>query len=444
MVPKTRAVYFLIVLVLIAGGFFIAKRFLFHKKHNAIVILIDTLRADHLGVYGYKRDTSPNLDAFARENVRAERAISVAPWTPPSAASILTGLSVARHGYNPVQMESMSKKLGELLRDDIDTLPEILKAQGYKTAAASASPWVSREFNFSQGFDNFIHERRSGTDVILNAARHEVDQFSKDKSSPFFLYVHILDPHGPYTPGPKYANMFSGKVEGTWDYDDETQNTINKYDEEIRSVDDQLGDFFSYLKQNGLYDNTAIIIVSDHGEQFREHGEAGHGKMLHIEEVHVPLLVKCKGENKVIDSVVSNLDVTPTMIDCLDIKTKNIFDGISVIDENKVRNRTGTYSSVRRAYVQEAFTTKDGMRIINSKGRTKAQSKDWQVEGTYNLDTDPFEMKPGFEPGLVSELNGYLNSTKNALTPAKKVKNKSRAVTKESMEQLESLGYINN
>lgn len=402
--------------------------------------MIDTLRADHLGIYGYKRNTSPAIDQFGKDNVYATRAIAVAPWTPPSVTSILTGLSVARHGHNPHLQEAQSRKLGQVLSEEIDTIAEILKRQGYQTAASSSNPWITKEFNFDQGFDSFFYQRRSTTEVSLNAARKFVEQLKHD---PFFLYIHILDPHGPRTPSPEYAALFQGKVEGAFPYSDIIQHKVNLYDAEIRSVDDQLSEFFSFLKQNGLYDDAVIVIVSDHGEQFEEHGDLGHGKMLHLEEVHIPFLLKCDNQKQEITAITSNLDVTPTILDCLKMKVHNKFDGLSILNSEALIQRAGAYSSVTRTYLQEAYTSGDGLRIINHKGRADNPTKDWELKGVYDMEQDPFEINPIFDPQLAAELNGYLSSIKAKQAPDKNLNVDNKEVSAEALEQLESLGYIN-
>jgi arylsulfatase A-like enzyme len=437
-------IFLLISLVLLAivAAFFSFSR---QKHPNVVLIMIDTLRADHLGAYGYKRNTSPFIDDFASNNTVAKRAIAVAPWTPPSVASILTGLSVLRHGLSPDLMETHAKKRGQQLSDEIDTLAEILKSKGYKTAAVSPNPWITDTFNFDQGFDHFFYKKRTTTDVILSAARELLAKISESESNPFFLYVHILDPHGPRTPSPEYASMFSGSVEGRWPYSPEMQEDVNLYDAEIRSVDDQLKVFFEELKAQGKYEDSIVVIVSDHGEQFDEHGQKGHGKNLHIEEVHVPFLVKCpKNQIKNIEATVSNLDVTPTILDCAGIKGSWDFDGISIFDQDKLSTRSGVFSSVNRAFVEEAFSSKDGLRLINSKGRAKNPNPDWELKGLYDINQDPLEAKSISDEGLKSELNSYLDTAKSSYASKGKAKPSSANIASDAIEQLESLGYIND
>lgn len=424
--------------VAVKGGVLLTRNY-----KNVVLIMIDTLRADHLGVYGYKRNTSPWMDSFAKQNNYATRAIAVAPWTAPSVASILTGLSIARHGHNPDFVEANAKKKGQMLRDDVDTLAELMKSKGYQTAGSSSNPWISREFKFDQGFDKFFYQRKGTTENTLADAKTALEGFQQNPNQKFFLYVHILDPHGPRTPSAEYAAMFTGKAEGTFPYNDDIQHKVNLYDAEIRSVDDQLAQFFELLKSKGLYDDSVIVVVSDHGEQFDEHGDFGHGKMLHIEEVHIPFMVQCPGKHLVVNDVVSNLDVTPTIIDCSGVSVANKFDGISIFDQKGIQNRAGAYSSVRRSYIQEAFTSNDGNRLIMTKGRPKENIKDWGVKGLFDMVKDPWEINPSFDPQHVAEMRGYLESAKRQTSPASAPKIESKEVSNEAVEQLETLGYIN-
>jgi arylsulfatase A-like enzyme len=201
----------LLAIILACLGIWFYLRYPFATKHpNVILIMIDTLRGNHLGVYGYPRATSPNLDTFAKENLMFRRAIAVAPWTPPSTASILTGLAVARHGFNPHLSANAALENGQRLSSKLNTLPEILNNFGYQSAGVSSNPWISESFNFTQGMRPFYYVNHAKTDIVLDQARKAIEGFQAVPNRPFFLYVHIIDPHGPYQPPVKYAMALSG------------------------------------------------------------------------------------------------------------------------------------------------------------------------------------------------------------------------------------------
>ena len=298
------------------------------KAPLAIVYLVDTLRADHTGVYGYSRRTTPELDAFARDAVVFDAAVVHASWTKPSVASILTSRLPGQH--RAVQ-----------LRDPLDpsnvTIAERLDAQGWATGAAMANSVIyDAESGFDRGFDVFagLHgddDRRSklvGADVVVDAA---LAFLRSRRGMPTFLYVHTMDPHVPYEPPAPFDRMFEPfPTEGHPAHDPRTdykepldrERMIAQYDGDIAFGDRELGRFLRELKAAGRYDDALVVFLADHGEEFLDHGRWLHGRSLFDELIRVPLVVKLpgnRGAGKRIAEQVQGIDVVPTVLEAMGV-----------------------------------------------------------------------------------------------------------------------------
>jgi len=311
-------------------------------KPNVVMIVVDTLRADHLGTYGYTtRRTSPNLDAFARDAVRFDHAFSQASWTRPSFASILTGRYPSSHRtvFKP-----------DVLPDAVDTLPEVLSGQGYATAGFVTNFNVAPYFNFGQGFDEYhylepelvlwandtasrlslysivrlVSERFLSQNLRVEnyyqdakaVGRSVDDWLDRKPDGPFFLFVGYMDPHDPYFAHP-YDGTAVARVAMPRPAPSHAARLEALYDGEIRYWDQHFGRLIANLKRRGLYDDTMIVVTSDHGEEFGEHGGFWHGTTLYDEQVHVPLVVRMpRGElsGTTLTDWVRHVDLAPTIL----------------------------------------------------------------------------------------------------------------------------------
>ena len=289
-----------------------------------VVYLVDTLRADHTGAYGYPRDTTPELDAFARDAVVFDQAIAAASWTKPSVASLFTSLPPGRH---------RAVQLRDRLDDSLLTLPEMLQARGYATGAAIANSVIYLPAaNFQQGFDYFegLHGEEDRPSKIVEAAP-VVDRalawIDARRGLPTFLYVHTMDPHVPYTPPAPFDTKFEphptpehpGQDPRT-DYKEpaDRERLMAQYDGEIAYGDREFGRFLRELKSRGLYDDALVVFLGDHGEEFEDHGQWLHGRSVFDELVRVPLVLKLPGRREAgrrIDQQVQVLDVLPTVLE---------------------------------------------------------------------------------------------------------------------------------
>jgi choline-sulfatase len=272
---------------------------------DIFLVTIDTLRADHVHCYGYANGSTPALDALAKDGVRFTNAFTPSPITNTSHASILTGLLPGSHGVTDFAVPLASSH---------PTIAELLKLHGYHTAAfvgavildsKSLAPGFDRGFDF---YDNFPEHsstksrwgrlERRGMDVVSQAE----NWLGKHPAGPHFVWVHLYDPHDPYEPPAPFAQTYKDRL----------------YDGEIAYADSALAHFIGYLKRNGNYQNSLIVVVGDHGEGLGEHREETHGIYLYDSTTHVPLIVKLPSRESAGTSVVGQVrtvDIAPTVVD---------------------------------------------------------------------------------------------------------------------------------
>ena len=290
--------------------------------HGIILISLDTLRADHLSIYGYHRNTSPSIDAFARESIVFDQTVVQAPKTLASHMSMMTSLYPSFHGV----WEKSAP-----LADDHITLAELLQKEGYRTAAFTDGGWMRPEFGFNQGFETYI-SARIGIANILPRVKRWLD---KNKSNPFFLFIHCYDIHSPYNPQPPYNKAFhdftyTGNLKPSTKIlaaavdnklkvnDEDLRHFIALYDGGIRYTDEKIGELLSYFRESGLEDQSLIIITSDHGEEFKEHGSFLHWQLYYRPNLHVPLIMRIPNYPKKeirIKELVQSIDLLPTILE---------------------------------------------------------------------------------------------------------------------------------
>ena len=321
-------------------------------RWNVLVFSVDTLRADHLGCYGYERATSPRIDAIAKDGVLFEHVVAPAPWTLPSYGSLFTGCSPAVHraGVNTDKEdrfgrdEDGSKKGLEVLRNDLPTLAETLAAAGWSTAGFQANSFLRAKNGLARGFDRYVfYQYRSDFGAELATKWIE-----KHRSRPWFCFLHVMDVHQPYAPPPPYDTKFSEySFAEVVDYppnidelrarapDATTRKLlVDEYDGAIASIDERIGLVLDRLKGLGELDRTLVVIHSDHGEEFWEHGGYEHGHAEHEEVLHVPLVLRMPGKlpkGSRIAPRVRGIDVMPTVIALLGIQSPASVEGKSLL-----------------------------------------------------------------------------------------------------------------
>jgi len=311
---------------------------------HVFIYLIDTLRADHLSCYGYKRKTTPFIDEFAKDSIIFKKCFATASWTKPAVASVLTGLYPNIHG---------AEEREDSLPSEVDTIAEILKSNKYYTIFLTTNGNVTDDFNFIQGIDTykFRNDNKNSSKVINAEFFRIINEYPEIINKPIFAYLHTIDPHAPYLVQEPFAEftwedknrakmafknsiLFKKEHEGL---NEEDINYIQSlYDCEILQNDHYFGEFIQFLKDKGLYENSMIILVADHGEQFDEHGFLFHGSTIYNEEIHVPLVIKfphSKFSGIESNAIVTQVDIVPTILDYLSLESQNRTDGISHLSQ---------------------------------------------------------------------------------------------------------------
>ncbi|MFC2162641.1 sulfatase [Candidatus Altiarchaeota archaeon] len=340
---------------------------------NIIFILVDTLRADHMGAYGYPRNTSPNIDDFASNNILFEEVRSQASCTFPSVNSILTSrYSFNFHGQNDTGFP-----------DNVLTIAEILKKNDYSTSAITSSPIVRDtpvklkggyyKGGYGNGFEEFVEDITWKSAKIVNIrAKKLLDKF-ENSSKPFFLYLHYTEPHGPYKPPKTFTKKFATypsppvfkqrylvgdrpvsptavikglKANPGWELSGEgLEYMVDNYDDEIAFFDQEFKGLMDELSRRGLMENTMIIVASDHGEGFMEHDFLKHCVHVYDEEAKVPLIMRIPGTgHQRIDGVVQNIDIMPTILDYVGIDCGCALDGRSLRSSIESGNPSENYA----------------------------------------------------------------------------------------------------
>ena len=326
------------------------------SKPDIVLYIVDTLRADHLGCYGYARDTSPQLDRFAAESTIFTNAYSPVAWTKPSAATIISGLLPKNH-------KTYTRKAK--LPAELVTLAEALRANGYHTVGLSTNAYFGKSFDLAQGFDDF-RSFFQPTPVTVSVMSHTINEellpFLKQYAAvedrkPLFLMVWTVDPHDPYTPHESVKDMFGiDQYEPIDTYDakflfrvqsTELQPTPSqkefvktRYDQEIFWNDLSFGALLDTMKSVGMYEDAVILFSSDHGEEFWDHGGTGHGRTLYNELVKIPFVLKAKQLSTGVNSrLTQHVDIYPTILDLVGVDLPYQVDGVSIVAASQPERR---------------------------------------------------------------------------------------------------------
>jgi arylsulfatase A-like enzyme len=355
---------------------------------NVLVYVVDALRADHLSSYGYDRETTPNIDALCEDGIRYEQCFSTATWTRPASVSLLTGAYPPTHGVRHREHR---------FPPDLPRLPQLLSEAGYETVGISTMGNVSTTLGYDVGFDSYhdlykdddIIEKRKESSTTRERLVHEdrdeialpraediterLEPIYDDPSENLFAFCWSIDPHMPLDPPEGYRTFldsaYDGPINGSFKSmpeelaDDDISRLIDLYDSEISYVDAQIGAIVDELQRKGLYDETLLVVVGDHGEAFHEHETIFHGNVPYDEVLHVPLVIKPPGSNAdsgTVSDMVSIVDICPTILDVLDIDTRPACvqgqvvapfnespDDVPVFSETQLREFKPAYRTVR-------------------------------------------------------------------------------------------------
>ena len=437
---------------------------------NVLLITIDALRADHLGVYGYPRPTSPNIDRLARQGVLFQRAVSQWPLTSPSFAAMMSGT----YGHTNGLMRTTAQRMP----DRSLMLAELLKSGGYRTWAAVGNVNLARAFNFDQGFDTYRELWREDdeqkTEQITRSGLELLKQASAER--PFFLWLHYFDPHARYRPPKPFDGMFvddehfdpSWRVplheEKRWElggissnvslgHEDRVAYYVAQYDAEIRYVDQQVGILLKALKEQGLAGNTLVVLTADHGESLGDHNYFfEHGRFPYDDCVHVPLIVRAPGLSRpggAVRSPVQSIDLVPTVLDLAGLPADPQAEGKSLRPLLRGERPTGdpwayafTESGFARDYQRSITSERYKLIYVPDAGDRRAM-RGRELE-LYDLAADPGETRnladerPEVAGPLKEQLWRWIADGGAAAPAPEGVK-----ADRQAEEQLRSLGYIN-
>jgi len=438
-----------------------------------VVVMIDTLRADHLGAYGYDGPVSPNLDRFASEAVLFERCFAQAPWTKPSVATLFTSLypqvhRLTNHEGKYWGPESPQFVTG-ILPDRAVTLAEVLHQAGYQTAGFVSNPWVSSAYGFAQGFE--IYDDRGAS--ISTAAVTVIDRArdwlaTADSERPVFLYLHFMDVHAPYdSPRADFDALIDGEpsaharqlnerevpwvrwrnieVRPEW-ADDELRHELSywraRYAAGVRTLDRQLGRLLDELSQAGLLDRSWVVVTSDHGEELFEHGDWSHGQNLYEHQLRVPLLVRPPGGangGRRVSRIVELADLMPTL---LSLARVELPEGIQGRDVSALLR--GEETAVGGASFATATERAPGLYAVRTERYKLIFDVDTDRLWLFDLIQDPTEQRDisQSEPVVAAELRDRLVQHIAESTAAGTLDAEQAELPDEVLERLRALGYL--
>lgn len=437
------------------------------QPKNLVFVSIDTLRADHLGCYDYARPTSPRLDAYAKTGVIFRNTTSASSWTIPSHLTMFTGLSPVTHGY--IDFEIFRRLNGKA-----ETMAKTFAMNGFRTGAFTGGGFVGTRHGIDMGFQTFeTHGTRFENN--LKAAEKWLDGVGKQ---PFFLFLHGFNVHWPYSPPAQYRNRFIEGYSGDYNLDNfkpelprpsdaDVKLVVSQYDSEIAYVDDLLGDFLDQLKARGILQDTLVVITSDHGEEFYEHGGRDHIQTLYTELLHVPWIMFGPSISASVKwDQVGTIDLLPTILSIFSLKTDAPIQGknrLEVLSQEKaplddeIISYTGFSSypyhlaSIKTKRWKLVHNQLTGMEDVKPDEQRKAkftflvEKRKGEYLELFDLDADPMEQnniadqQPEMAQNLFGKLNDYTALYGKDKLETEKV---TEPLTKEQGNVLKSLGYI--
>jgi arylsulfatase A-like enzyme len=401
------------------------------RRPNVILITLDTVRADHLGIYGYRRKNTPNLQTLLNGSTLYDRFIAATPFTLSSHASIFTGLYAQSHGSH-ISMPEFPQ--GRPLPANIPTLAELLASAGYQTLGIAANTYyLTPDWGLNRGFEYWstpkpvpllsyeqgfylrnrirrlpILEEEPGFDQNTISAEEVTRRacagldHARLRGAPFFLFLNYMDAHRPYIPPAPYDRLYPGRKPAFTraDYNtalegvdrthpinpDVRSHLVSQYDGAIAYLDSQLGALFAYLKANSLWDNTILIVTADHGETFGERGYVGHNVSVYQDQVHVPLIVKYPDQSRAdrVGTLGSHVDLMPTILEAVKLPAPAGIEGLSLMHPEGLSGRAVAaefYKALEGSPEDRAVFAGDQKLILAASGSREL----------YDLSNDPSE-----------------------------------------------------
>ena len=433
-----------------------------HSPTNALLISIDSLRADHLGSYGYHRETSPTLDRLAAEGTRFDNALSSTSWTLPAHVTLLTGREQHHHQtVTPADKVPASEEL----------LAEALSRQGHETVGFYSGPFLHPTYGFGRGFESYLRCRGgspqtpaggnlSHSDETNPGILAAVEAWLESRSArPFFAFIHMWDVHYDYIPPEPYRSMFDEDYGGPLDgrrientgfplsaTPRDVEHLIALYDGEIRYTDETIEKILQLLETAGLLQDTLVVVTADHGEEFLDHGRKGHQESLFEEMLRVPLIFWGPDvpKGRTVTRPVSLADVGPTILDLMGVTGLEDADGQTL----RPLLRRGTlppspvFSALYTAYQRPTEIKLVSVRKNQTKLIYSPRKNAW---AQYDLASDPGELKSlPADPALMQTLLSYMGDAAAGLAsrPDSNEAQVPEGLPSELVEELRALGYL--
>ena len=427
------------------------------RPPNLLLYVIDTLRADRLGCYGHTGGLTPSIDAFARRALLFERAYAASSWTKTSMATVLTGLPPRSHGAH---------RREDALPPSVTTLAERLRTSGYDTAAFVTNPNLTSVFGFDQGFlkYEYLAEAKPGEGHARSDVLHaRVTRWLEERTDPrpFFLYAHSMDPHDPYVdpaerrPGEAQPTatqdagrigssafmraLEQGRVSGSRVL---REQLLHLYEAEIRFNDAGFGRLLNRLAERSLAEDTLVVLLSDHGEEFAEHGWWRHGKTLYEEQLRVPLVLRLPGgrfAGRRVPGTARHVDVVPTILDVLGLPPDAALPGRSLL---ALGEGPGAEEDPVCAYLDVDGRSLESVAFAGRKlVRYLSYDRPRPAEELFALDRDPGETRPlAGESG--TELPFLRALIENPRLAGRPIPGKTVTIDPELEERLRAVGYV--
>jgi arylsulfatase A-like enzyme len=476
------------------------------RKPNIILIVMDTVRADHLSCYGYFRKTTPNIDKIANQGVLFENAFSAAPWTPPSHASIFSGRYPSDH-------KTIGRNIS--LNKDVPVIPEILSQKHYRTIGITCCRMLNHESGFSRGFDKYVDvsaARKTTRDVMQSITRGPdkgaylanatikkllKEHIQKNKQQPFFMFINYFESHTPYDPPRPFKSKFCNKLTQSKIYlnefilrkflaktterfadnnldisrlqfiasggggfsfaakklsisDKEWAVVKSWYDGEINYLDSRIGELISFLKDSGIFENTILVLTADHGEIFGEHGLAVHPLCLYDSVLRVPLIFSgppIANHGKRLSQIVSTVDIFPTILDIAGVKASDKIAGRTLYPFNERQ----THKSICAEYGGLHLLSLRAKYVLEELNKIDQGCKCVRTDNykyIYSVDKEElYDVKndPAEKVNLISKLPEKAQSLKKELQSSTDISffgPKTFSDKTEMLNRLKALGYL--
>ncbi|MEO1086103.1 MAG: sulfatase, partial [Acidobacteriota bacterium] len=411
-------------------------------RPHVLLISLDTLRADRLGSYGHTRDTSPFLDSLADGGTRFAHAFVNTHGTPPSHATLFTSLYQESHR---VSHGVRSGRADHRMPEDLPSLPQVLLDAGYHTVAVTGGGFMSADFGWQRGFERFHEDDLAdGADQLFRAIR------SRDDGTPIFAFFHTYEIHSPYDPEDPYPTLWGeldAEVDATSEglkarsrekpfrlENAEREALLKLYDAGIRYTDDVLKELFERLDAIGFLDHALVIITSDHGEEFGEHGSLLHPATLYDELVSVPLIISGPEveANKVDTRLVSTIDIAPTIYSYLGVRAPRWSGGVDLL---------APYAPGRGEVFFQYGDLLHGVRTPNFKLIQNSKTGGVQL---FDLQEDPDERRniARRRPGVVETLTAQLEQWRSSVPRFAARSDEAPTLSDERLDELRALGYV--